>query len=103
MRYWMTTKWSPRVYTNRSEVLKGVHIADGKETAVSGMNRGDLVFTYELKTGRSEFENTIDGEKNIIRRHRGRGGIVVLSEIITRPYEIEDSELTKYTDGTKIC
>lgn len=71
MRYWMTTKWPHRVYTNRSEIHEGVHIPDGKETSVSGMNRGDLVFTYETKTGRSEIENTIDGEKNIIRRHRG--------------------------------
>ena len=102
IRYWMTTHWPHRVDTNKNEIHEGVHIPDGRETSIAGMNKGDLVYIYESKTGRSEVETTIDGEKNIIHRHRGREGIVVLAEIITRPYEIEDSEPTKYIDGTKI-
>ena len=98
----MTTHWPHRVYTDKNEVHEGVHIPDGRETSVSGMNKGDLVFIYESKTGRSEVETTIDGEKNIIRRHRGREGIVVLAEIVTKPYKDEDSEPTKYIDDTEI-
>jgi len=97
----MTTHWPHRVNDDKNGVHDGVHIPNGRETSVSDMDKGDLVFIYESKTGRAEVE-IIKGEKNITRCHIGREGIVVLAEIITKPYKDEDSEPTKYIDNTEI-
>ncbi len=102
MRYWITTHWPHRTDTDKNEVHEDVHVPDGREKSVSGMCKGDLVFIYETKTGRSEIEKTIDGGKKIINRRIGMEGIVVLAEIYTKPYEVEDSEPIKYDDGSKI-
>jgi hypothetical protein len=66
------------------------------------MHKGDLVFIYESKTGRSEIITDPNGNKSILKRHEGREGVVCLSEIIKEPYEDEESEPSKYVDGTKI-
>ena len=102
MKYWLTTHWPHRIDSDKNTLHEGVHIPNGRENSVKQMQEGDFVFIYESKSGRPEKRKLITGDKIIVPCYEGKEGIVVLAKIITRPYELEDTEPKEYSDGSSI-
>jgi len=102
LKYWLTTHW-PHLRTKRQDAPHdGVWVADDKRDVIAPMKVGDLVWIYESQSGRDIVQEKADGERQLLKRHRGRGGVVTLCEISATPEEDPDSQIEKYANGTSI-
>lgn len=102
MNYWLTTHWPPRVDDDPTDVATGVWLPDGREQAGAELKKGDKVFVYQSRSGRPERRKTIDGKEIIVHSIKGREGIIAVCEAQSEIYEYEDSEPSKYVDGSEI-
>jgi len=76
MNYWLTTHWPPRKSEISSPGRYWVYLQEGCEQAGKDMQKGDLIFVYETKTG----TNIIGKDRRIV----GEQGIVALVEAISK-------------------
>ncbi|MEX0719055.1 MAG: hypothetical protein WD509_02705 [Candidatus Paceibacterota bacterium] len=102
MKYWITTQWPNRKTSHVDKPHNGIWVADDKRDVIAPMSKGDIVWIYESLTGRSIVKEKANEEKQIIKHHRGRGGIVTLVEVTEEAEEDLDSETETYTDGSKL-
>ncbi len=100
--YWITTHWPRWVDMPPDKPREGVFVEDGKESVIADMQKGDLVFIYEFKEGRTKAVLLSTGETRKIPCSQGKEGIVALVEVNDLPKEIQDSAAHDYTDGSKI-
>jgi len=102
MNYWLTTHWPRRQGEDETEPPFGVWVPDKREAAVADMAPGDLVFIYESLSGRPRVTTYANGTTTTTPCERGRGGVIVLAEVVDRPSEQTESGPEEYTDGTSI-
>lgn len=102
LNYWLTTHWPPRVDDDPNDIATGVWLPDGREQAGAELRKGDKIFVYQSRSGRPERGKAIDGKEIIVHSIEGREGIIAVCEAQSEIYEYEDSEPSKYVDGSKI-
>jgi len=102
MNYWITTHWPNSTLNEKYEIHNNVYVPDTRESAVKDMKKGDIVFIYESRNGRTEKRTLVDGTVEFYPCHIGKEGIVSIAEVISPVYENEGSEPTEYTDGSMI-
>jgi hypothetical protein len=102
MQFWLTTHWPPTEWDPTDFRQHGVYLPHGRESAANDMEKGDLVFIYESKTGRLVRERYPDGSHEDVPRLLGREGIGALAEVLRKPVEDEESEEEEYSDSTRI-
>ena len=102
LNYWLTTHWPPRVDDDPNDVANGVWLPDGREQAGVDLKKGDKIFVYQSRSGRPERRKTIDGSEIVVHSIEGQEGIIAVCEAQSEIYENEDSEPSKYVDGSEI-
>ena len=99
-RFWLTTHWPP---------LKGarphtyyVYLQHEFGDLAQTLLPGDRVLFYELVTGRPRVESRPDGTKSVVKRERGRGGVIGLGTVSggRRPFSWPAEAVQSYADGT---
>jgi hypothetical protein len=70
-----------------------VYVRTGQQAIVAGMGIGDIVFFYELKTGKEPVGS--------IPCPVGRQGIVTIGEVTSKSYPLTTNPV-QYKDGTQI-
>lgn len=101
MKYWLTTHWPAR--TDEPDVVdSGVWLPDGRESAGDAMCPGDLVAVYESQSGRNILKVSLDGSSTAIPRIRGKMGVVLYGEVISKISAMPDSSPEVYSNGTSI-
>src|SRR5438034_7392746 len=91
MNYWLTTHWPPHMDEVERFSNTGAWVPDGKQSVLTEMCPGDMLFIYESQSGKTLIERTADGKQRLVRRTRGRQGLVALAEITSAPAELEGS------------
>jgi len=102
MKYWLTTHWPNTRNLLPDAPKNGVYLPDKRENASDGMDVGDLVLFYESVSGRTILERHSDGSEKRLPCWTGRGGLVTLSHITSKPKDLGEKGREEYTDGTKI-
>ena len=100
MNYWLTTHWPPYEGEPSEQVVGGVWIPDGRESAGSGFAIGDIVFIYHPKSGRTLIETSTDGSERLRRCQVGREGIVGVGVATGMFISLDDTVPERYTDGS---
>ena len=101
MAYWMTTHWPP-LFGNRTEDSPGVWVVEGRQHIIARLMPGDLVWLYELGSGRTVKRTRADGSFQLLPCKRGRQGVVALLEITDPAFARDDIEPEEYTNGTRL-
>jgi len=101
MNYWLTTHW-PRRADEAGKVTRHIYLPDGRQEAGADLAPGDLVLIYESQSGRAEVVLDAAGEREVIPRSRGRGGIVSIGKVRRKLEGDADAEPTEYADGTNL-
>jgi hypothetical protein len=99
MRVWFTTHWPHYEDTDPSEIHSGVWAKETDFDIIQEVEVGDLVWIYESATGKAQRRGS-GVDTRTVRRRRGRGGVVVLSEVVAQAHQPEDSAREHYTDGS---
>lgn len=102
MNYWLTTHWPPYVDEPADGVASGLWLPDGRESAGTATAKGDLVFIYQPRSGRTLVETQADGSKRNRVCRQGREGIVALGEVEAQFTALADSTPDQYADGTSV-
>ena len=101
MNYWLTTHCPPCEDEDAYFVAPGVWIPDKREAAGADLARGDYVFIYHPRSGRTLIEPLADGTTRHRRCQVGREGIVAVAEALDSVHALVDSIPEHYTDGTE--
>jgi hypothetical protein len=101
MNWWVTTHWPPRE-DDPDNIANGLWLPDGREAAGKDVRKGDMVVVYQTKTGRKEVKIQPDGQKLFIKRLKGKGGVIAITEAQGPLRTDKDSATKEYTDGSKI-
>lgn len=101
MKHWLTVHWPPRADKPES-IGAGVWVPNGKEAAGADLAEGDRVLVYETLRGRAEVRISAKGVRTVVGCIRGREGIVLLGEVMSRLQADDGSTPKRYADGTEI-
>lgn len=80
----------------------GISLVDGREAAGAQVTQGDRVFIYQAKTGPAVVEKDTRGKTQLVRRKRGRGGIVALCEVSSPLLARGDVPVQVYMSGRRL-
>lgn len=97
---WITTHWPP--LDGQGAHHAAIWVPDGREAAGAPLAKGDLVFVYESRTGRSELRVAPDGTEHAVHRGTGAEGIVALARVDRQLEADGGDDTTHYVDGTEI-
>ena len=101
MRYWLTTQFPPEI--GEQEGPDGVYVPKDRKKAADLLDKNDIVFIYQSKTGRRRvINNESEGKKKKIPRMVGRQGVIAIMEVKRLLKSLPDLYFEKYEDGTSI-
>ena len=80
MNYWLTTQWPPFKDENENHPL-GVWLRDDKKSVGDSFSSGDLFLVYQTGRGDPEVKFLPDGSKKLLKRQKGKQGIVAIFQI----------------------
>ncbi len=100
MQHWITTQWPARGDDEMIGTNWHIWLPDGREHAAEGIAKGDIVFIYKSRTGRTRVDRHPDGTTTKIKCQIGPEAIIAICEVTGPVYEIESSEREDYVDGS---
>lgn len=100
--FWLTTHWPP--LKGEGPHTYNVYLQHRFESLARELQSGDRVFFYELISGRARVKSMPDGTQTLVRRERGRGGIVASGTVSGnyRSFSWPADAVQTYADGTKL-
>ena len=102
MNYWITVHWPPHEGQPKDDVAAGIWVPEGRQSAVTEFEAGDLVLIYHPKTGRTIVKERADGSIEQIKCQEGREGIVGIGCALASITRHNDIKPEKYIDGTEL-
>jgi len=94
----MTTHW-PLLTTEAGPLSLNVWLQDGKQSVGADLRPGDLVLIYQTLDGPGVRQLLASGESRLVRRGRGKGGVVAIMSITGLLARDPEAVPEEYQDG----